>query len=60
MIADAEVFYWTPDGMQRRPRLGASCERYIRVADAEELLERAQCGHLVPEPTMDLPMEYSE
>lgn len=41
MVVDAEVFYWTEGGMHRRPSLGGPRERYIRVTDAERLLEEA-------------------
>lgn len=39
---DAEILYWTPDGMQRRPRMGAATPlRYVEATEVVRLLEEA-------------------
>ena len=41
MIVEANVRYWTPDGMQPRPRMGGSLIRYVEATEVERLLEEA-------------------
>lgn len=41
MVVDAQVFYWTPQGMRQQHAIEPYGTRYITVADAERLLEEA-------------------
>lgn len=41
MIVEANVRYWTPDGMQPRARMGGSLVRYVEATEVERLLEEA-------------------
>ena len=38
---EAELRFWTPDGMQTRPRMGGSHVAYIEAREVELLLEDA-------------------
>lgn len=38
---EVPIRYWTPDGMQPRPRMGGSLVRYVEASEVERLLEEA-------------------